>query len=282
MADRKEAFVDLGPGRRVHCVDMGDGPAVVFFPGNGCSVEDMAPLMPRIAERYRFVGIDPPGRVPTEWPDEPFSFLDDLPPVIDRALTEVFLPHRPASRSALRPAARPADGAKTLLKVGPHVAMGHSMGGMLALQHANRHRGQVRGLVLFEGFVTLKIHSANAAPKGFRSIRMAPETEKAFLQRQAANQYWLESHPKFKESFWASQQAHDARPWVAELNIPILVFIGENGQKLPPDLDSWRKALGMDRVKDLTIVPVPHAGHWMMLDDPKLVGDALMPFLARV
>ena len=255
-AKRKDLFVDFGPGRRVHCVEMGEGPTVVFFPGNGCSVEDMAPLMPRIAERYRFVGIDTPGRVPTDWPDESFSFLEDMPRVVDRALSE--------------------------LHVGPHIAMGHSMGGMLALQHANRHRGQVRGLVLFEGFVTLKIHYANAAPRGLRPIRMAPEVEKAFLQRQAANQYWLESHPKFKDSFWASQQAHDARPWVAELNIPILVFIGENGQKLPPDLDAWRKALGMDGVKDLTVVPVPHAGHWMMLDDPKLVGDALMPFLARV
>ena len=256
MVKRSELFLDFGPGRRVHCVEMGEGPAVVFFPGNGCSVDDMAPLMPRIAERFRFVGIDIPGRTPTEWPDETFSFLEDMPRVVDRALAE--------------------------LKVGPHVAMGHSMGGMLALQHAHRHRDQVRGLVLFEGFVTLKTHSANAAPKGFRPIRMAPEIEKTFLQRQAANQYWLESHPKFKESFWASQQAHDARPWVAELNIPILVFIGENGQKFPPDLDAWRKQIGMEGVKDLTVVTVPHSGHWMMLDDPKRVGDEVMRFLSRV
>jgi pimeloyl-ACP methyl ester carboxylesterase len=256
MAERKETCLNFGPGRRVHCVDMGEGPAVVFFPGNGCSVEDMEPLMGRIAERYRFVGIDPPGRVPTEWPDESFSFLNDLPQVVDRALAE--------------------------MKVGEHVALGHSMGGMLALQHANRHRRQVRGLALLEGFVTLKIHYANVAPNGLRPIRMAPAIEKAFLQRQAANQYWIESHPKFKESFWASQQAHDARPWVAALNIPILVFIGDNGQEFPPDLDAWRKALGMDGVKDLKVVTVPHAGHWMMLDDPKALGDALMPFLQCV
>ncbi len=253
MTQTRDVSIDLGPGRRVHCVETGEGPAVVFFPGNGCSVEDMAPLIPRIGSRFRFVGIDPPGRQPTDWPDEEFDFLKDLPPLIDRVLAE--------------------------MRVAPHVAMGHSMGGMLALQHANRNRHAVKGLVLFEGFVTLKIHAANAAPNGLRPIRMSPDIAEAFRRRQAANQYWLETHPRFRKSFWASQQAHDARPWVGGLNLPILVFIGENGQCLPSDLQAWRNALGMEAVADLAVVAVPRSGHWMMLDDPEAVGEVLMPFL---
>jgi len=165
--------------------------------------------------------------------------------------------------------------------VGPHVAMGHSMGGMLALQHANRHRDRVRGLVLFEGFVTLAIHRATAAPDGFAPIRMAPEIEAAWQRRRKANTAWIEAHPVFGETFWASQQAHDARPWVADLDVPILVFIGGHGQALPDDKDAWRKRLGMEGVRDLTVSVIPNAGHWMMLDDPDAVVEALGAWLSR-
>jgi len=253
---RCDVFIEVGPGRRVHCVVAGQGPEVVYFPANGGCVEDMHLLLGRIAERYRFVGVDPPGREPTEWPDEAFSFFADLPRVTDRALEA--------------------------LGVGWHVVMGHSMGGMHALQHARRHPDRVQGIVLFEGFVTLPIHYATAAPDGFRPFRMAPDVAEAFLARRRANQAWERSRPAFAASFWPSQQAHDARPWVADLGVPTLVFIGENGQNLPGDLNGWRRRLGMEGVRDLTVEVVPGAGHWMMLDDPDAVGDALMRFLGRV
>jgi len=255
MALREDLFLEFGAARRVHCVLAGTGPDAVYFPANGGSVDDIGLLIERIAGSYRFVGIDGPGREPTEWPDEAFSFFDDLPDVIDRALAE--------------------------LNVGPHVAMGHSMGGMYVLQHAHRHPDSVRGLVLFEGFVTLSIHYATAAPDGHRPFRMEPDIATAFEQRLAANRAWEDARPSFKETFWPSQQSHDARPWVAELGLPIQVFIGENGQELPDSLDGWREQLGMDGVEDLTIEVIPNAGHWMMLDDPARVGDALMEFLAR-
>jgi len=156
------------------------------------------------------------------------------------------------------------------------------MGGMYALQHARRHPDSVRGLVLFEGFATLSIHYATAAPDGFRPFRMAPDVAAAFEERLAANRAWEEERPDFKATFWPSQQSHDARPWVAGLGLPILAFIGKNGQELPASLDGWRKQLGMDNVEDLTVEVIPDAGHWMMLDDPGRVGDVLMAFLARV
>lgn len=256
MSYRTDRFLEFGPGRRIHYVDEGAGRDLVYFPANGGSVEDLHLLIDRLAARWRFVGVDAPGREPTEWPDEAFSFFDDLPGVYDRALAA--------------------------LHVGEHVAMGHSMGGMYALQHANRHRGRVRGLVLLEGFVTLPIHYATAAPDGFRSHRMAPDVAEAWARRRAANLKWEADRPSFEATFWPSQQPHDARPWVAGLGIPILVFIGENGQALPADPDGWRRQLGMEGVEDLTVEVIPNAGHWMMLDDPDAVFERLTRWLARV
>jgi pimeloyl-ACP methyl ester carboxylesterase len=140
----------------------------------------------------------------------------------------------------------------------------------------------VRGLVRLEGFVTLAIHRATVAPDGFGPIRMTPEVENAWRRRRAANAAWTRGRPRFQQSFWPSQQSHDARPWVADLAAPILVVIGEHGQRLPDGPDAWRRHLGMAGVRDLTVEVVPNAGHWMMLDDPEAVGSALTRFLDRV
>lgn len=252
-------FVDLGVGRRVHAEIEGSGADVLFFPGNGCTIADAGPLRDAIARRYRFVGIDPPGRPPTTWPDEPFHFIRDLLPIVDRVADELDIAAR------------------------PHVVIGHSMGAMLALQYANRHRNAVRGLVLIEGFSTLDIHFRVVSHEGFRSLRMPEAIRVAWERRRVECTAWEQAHPQFHASFWPSQREHDARPFVAELNMPILVIVGGLGQAMPSldDLDAWRKHLGMDRVRDLAVHVVPNAGHWTMLDDPPAVEAAVTPFIER-
>lgn len=257
--DSFDRYVELGPGRRVHVEAEGRGSDVLFFPGNGCTIADAVPLRDAIVRRYRFVGIDPPGRPPTTWPDEPFHFIRDLLPIVDHVADDVGVTAR------------------------PHVVIGHSMGAMLALQYANRHRNTVRGLVLIEGFPTLDIHFRVVSHEGFRCVRMLETIRAAWERRRAECTAWEQEHPQFHASFWPSQREHDARPFVAELGVPILVIVGGLGQAMPPlsDLDAWRKHLGMDRVGDLTVHVVSNAGHWTMLDDPPAVEVVVMPFIER-
>lgn len=252
---------NLGPKRELHTAiatprsPQGD---VLFFPGNGCSSTDIGPMGDALAKKYRVTLLDPPGRAPTLWPDEPFHFLRDLLPVVDAAADK--------------------------LELGPHVAIGHSMGGMLALQYANRHREKIRGLVLIEGFVSLDVHSRVVSHEGFRAVRMREEVRKIWQESRDQNTAWQKSHPAFHESFWPSQREHDARGFVAGLDIPILVIVGDLNQPMPPrgDLNAWRKHVGMDDVRDFELLLVPNAGHWAMLDDPELVTSAVTRFLSRV
>jgi|GEM_PF-2061602 len=253
-----DGYVEFGPGRRIHYLRGGEGEPVVFLPGNGCSVEDFRPVMEVLMSRYDVLGIDLPGREPTEWPDVYFDFMSDLPSVLDWVLS--------------------------VLEIGPHVMVGHSAGGMAALQHARRHGARVRALSLMEGFVNLDRHHQTVAKGSARAMRMPEPLQAAFEQRRSANAQWLNDHPRFRESFSRSQQMHDMEPWMEELKMPIQVFIGDMGQLLPrlDDLESWRHQLGMNGVKDLEVVLVPKAGHWMMLDDFEMVGQQLLAFVEQV
>lgn len=259
-----EHWIDIAPGKRVHARITGQGPDLLFLPGNGCTIEDLGPMGDRLAQNHRIIAVNPPGRTATRWPDEPFSFVDDLPPLIEQVIAR--------------------------LDVGPHIVIGHSMGGMLALQHAKRCRRLVRGIVTIEGFVTLDIHTRVVSHSGFRAVRMHDEVRIPFEQRMAREMKWRESHPIFHASFWASQKLHDARPWIASLGLPMLVLIGDLGQTMPckpppplPDhANVWREHLGLNGVRDLEVLLVPDAGHWPMLDDPPAVGDAVVKFVTRV
>lgn len=250
--------IALGPDRSLHAASAGPAsPAgeILFFPGNGCSSTDIGPMGDALAERYRVALLDPPGREPSVWPDGPFHFLNDLLPAVDAATQK--------------------------LALGPHVVIGHSMGGMLALQYANRHREAVRGLVLIEGFVSLAVHQSVVSHEGFRAVRMSNAVRSEWELSIAQNKKWAAAHPKFSETFWPSQYEHDARGFVAALGVPILVVVGDLGQPMPArnDMQAWRRHVGMDDVRDFELLLVPNAGHWAMLDDPPLVTETVTRFL---
>ncbi|MCX5662793.1 MAG: alpha/beta fold hydrolase [Planctomycetota bacterium] len=255
--------LDLGAGKCVHWWESApptrDATTFVFLPGNGCSSLDVGPLGAALAKRGRLVGLEPPGREPTLWPDEPFDFVRDLPPIVDQML----------------------DAAG----VGDCILVGHSMGAMLALHVARQRPKHVRGLVMIEGFVSLKIHNEVVSPQGFRAARMPEALRAGWERRMAEDKAWLAARPRFAESFWESQKSqHDARAWVAELGLPILIFVGDLGQPMPPveDVDAWRRHVGMDRVRDFEVCVVPNAGHWAMLDDAPAVIGVVDRWLGRV
>jgi len=256
--DREGGYIKLGPERRVHYIEQGEGSPVVFLPGHGCSVGDFGPVIRIMSQRYRCIAIDPPGRVPTDWPDERFELEADMPPVLDWVLSQ--------------------------LNVGPHVLIGHSSGGMSGLLHATRHPGLVKGLSLLEAFISLNRGRQTLSRKGMQLVRADDRQKPLFLQRRQINANWLNDHPQFRDSFWQSHQAFDLAPRVGELTMPVQFIIGDMGQLMPKetDLSSWQLQLGMEQVAELEVAIVPDAGHWMMLDDPPLVAKLLMGFVDQV
>lgn len=115
-------------GVRLHYVERGRGPPVVFLHGNGAMVADMliSGVVDHAASAYRAIAFDRPGFGHSERPR-------------DRAWTA-------ANQATLF--------AKTFsqLGLGSPIVVGHSWGTLVALALAIHHPGSVSGLVLASGY----------------------------------------------------------------------------------------------------------------------------------
>jgi len=124
----KGSFV-TSAGVRLHYVERGQGPPVVFLHGNGMMVEDMliSGVLAATAERsYRAIAIDRPG-----------------------------FGHSERSRGTAWTAAAQAEllpRVFALLGIERPIVVGHSLGTMVALALALNHPEQVGGLVLASGY----------------------------------------------------------------------------------------------------------------------------------
>ncbi|MFZ0851029.1 MAG: alpha/beta hydrolase [Hyphomicrobiaceae bacterium] len=115
-------------GVRLHYVEKGNGPAVVFLHGNGAMVEDMliSGVVDHAATAYRAIAFDRPGFGHSQRPQ-------------DRSWTA---------------AAQAALFAETFaqLGIGAPIVVGHSWGTLVALALALNHPASVGGLVLASGY----------------------------------------------------------------------------------------------------------------------------------
>ena len=120
-------FVTAG-GARLHYIEQGRGPAVVFLDGNGAMVEDylISGVFTRAAQRYRAIAFDRPGFGHSDRPRE-------------RNWTAA------AQASILPEAFR-------LLGIDRAIVVGHSWGTLVALALALDHPRLVSGLVLGSGY----------------------------------------------------------------------------------------------------------------------------------
>lgn len=134
-------FIEVD-GVRLHCVERGEGPAVVLIHGNNVWWRDFlaSGLIDLLARHHRVIAFDRPGFGHSERPR-------------DRLWT-------PSAQAGLIAAAM------RQLGVGPAAVVGHSMGSMVALAMALDHPEQMRSLVLLSGycFPKLRVDALMAAP----------------------------------------------------------------------------------------------------------------------
>lgn len=255
------------PGLALHYELLGDGPPLLLHPGLASDHASWAPVLPALMADFRLILPDPRGAGRSA-PVAPFGFADladDLAALLD---------HLGIARAHL---------------------LGHSLGGMVALDFAHRHGGRIDKLVLaatlagatafssavFGGLLRARrgglpladwlrlVHPWLMAPAFFAD----PKTEADAIALQLG-------YPHFQgiEGYMAQLRATaglDLAATLPAIAAPTLVLAAERDLLFPPaEVAAALAALPRQRME--TLAGAAHALHW---DQPQAFAAAVRGFL---
>lgn len=221
----------------------GTDPPLLFLHGTGCDFTDWIPVIEKLPDSQRSIAFDFRGHGQSDVPIEPFTL---------ECLADDVLYFAAA------------------LKIQEMVLVGHSLGGMVAMEVARRSQNVV-GLILLEGWTSLS--AANSAFDTGRFYGSLSHTEIKDIQRKAG-----ETRSRFKpdvwESFWTSVQNFDAYAYLEQASIPIYEVFGEMGRN-----ESTLHKLRIPPNPNIQLIWVPNVGHYLPHECPSEVAEICTKFV---
>ncbi len=263
-------------GINLHYVEAGKGPPLLFLHGLGGSWKDWSANLPAFAATYQVMAIDFPGFGDSDKPEVKYS-IDWFTHIVESFIRE-----------------------KKLERVN---VIGHSMGGLVALDLAARLNSPVKKLVVTDA-VGIGDKSEFISYAMTKKI-MGPETRwesfEKFLQeefRAMVDGFIKDQKPKTAREFFESVPKNpftgspflpmttnvqmtasiidfDIRPKLASIRQPTLILWGAKDPVAPPqDASLLKKEILQSR-----LVLFPDSGHSPMIEHPSLFNQELGKFL---
>lgn len=290
--DVPDGFADQFESRRydlgrigLHAVTGGSGPAVLLIGGWPQFWWQWRTIMPRLAEEYSVVAVDPRGVGRSDLPETGY---DSASAALDLAELMTALGHERF-----------------------HV-VGHDIGMVIAYALAADHRARVQRLVLAEALLPGISDEPSAVPESGQRVpalwhfmfnrlatlneRLVAGREDVFLGDQFATKGYtpttmparvvdvyveaLRRPGALQASFQYYRAFDETVPQNRErartpLRLPVLAVGGATSRNAVVAADVRRVA------DDVTELVVPECGHYVAEERPELFGDALLDFLAR-
>jgi len=246
------------PHQRLALGSFGRGPTVVLVHGLGSRSQHWLPMARDLARDHHVVLVDLPGHG-----------LSDLP----RPLT-------------LRAAAAMLDGALADLGDEPVVLVGHSVGGLVCAEEALRSPDRVRALVLVETALRSQFAPADRA-----ALEAALAQDFDGTLRATYESFGRDSLQGAKLAAEVSQlDPAMLRPWItlavsadlaseaSRFQMPVLAVVAPHTWEPGETWEACAESLGYRRIPQLTGLRIDDSGHFVMLDHPRTLADAVRRF----
>ena len=222
----------------------GTGHPRLFLHGTGCDASDWTSVIKKLLPPQRCITLDFRGHGRSTVPTQSFT----LPDLAEDVLYLI-----------------------NYLDLQEVVIVGHSLGGMVAMEVARRS-SRVAGLVLLEGWTSLS--SAGSAFDTGRFYGSLPEAAIAQIQQKAK-----ETRSRFKPEiwydFWESVENFDAYAYLAQARIPIYEVFGSLGRN-----DLTEQKLCIPSNPNIQWVWIPNAGHYLPHECPTEVAEVCVRYFA--
>jgi pimeloyl-ACP methyl ester carboxylesterase len=265
----------------LHVDRFGSGPqAIVLIPGLSCGTWVWNRTISRLCGRYSVYAISLPG-------------FDGRPATARKPLFSAFQDDFWAMLTAQG--------------ISKPIVIGHSLGGTLAIALAESHPERLAAIVSIDGLPIFPM-LANATPQEREATAAESATayatldataelaaEEGYMQTigtnrpeyvKAAARLEARSDPKAVATWLAEDLATDLRPGLANLTVPFLEVMPYNpADSKPPMAYTEEQALTLYRAlvtgaPAATVVPIAPSRHFVMLDQPEALDQALTTFLA--
>lgn len=217
----------------------GSGHPLLFLHGTGCDASDWESVVEGLPREQRSITLNFRGHGQSTVPTQPFTLANLTDDVLHLA---------------------------DFLGIQELVVVGHSLGGMVAMEVAQRS-SDIIGLVLLEGWTSLS--SAGSAFDTGRFYGSLPQTEIAKIQRKSE-----ETRNRFQSEvwhdFWESVKNFDAYTYLQHASIPIYEVFGGMERN-----DSTERQLRIPPNPNIQWVWVPNAGHYLPHESPDEVAKVI-------
>jgi pimeloyl-ACP methyl ester carboxylesterase len=157
----------------------------------------------------------------------------------------------------------------------PAILLGHSLGGMIALEIAIDEPALVEGIVLVDAFANLRLNEANLPELWAPAY---PELRDEIMRRRAEV---LAEAEEVYEEIWATVLEYDATERLEEIRAPLLGIYGGRGRYALGDEERLKRDLLLDRTSGpAEVVIVEGAAHFVNLEEAERVNEAILRWLA--